>query len=139
MIVHNIKIADYLDEDNRIDEFKLNSDVRFNLTLDSDVSERLSDYDRVWANVRFRSENTNDNGNTDSMYLHAEDHDSEYDYGPDFEEPSVKTYIESNDDGTSSVEFSFSSWDLRDAANYLKEGESSITYSLENINAISKL
>ena len=72
---------------------------------------------------------------TPITYLHAEDHDNEYDYGPGFEEPSVKTYIESNDDGTSSVEFSFGSWDLRDAANYLKEGESSITYSLENINA----
>lgn len=127
-----IKLADYIDGYGDLNTFALNSDVRLTLEIDSDAADKLRSFDNAWSNINLRSE-TNENGSSGYLSLNSNDHDKEEDeyYG----DRDVTTYVESNDNGTTSFELTFDEWAIESAARNLAEGQSKETYSIEYLSA----
>ena len=128
-----IKVADYVDEDG-VDTVALNSDLRLTLNVDNDLADNLTKYDNGWAYIRLETDNPNTDGHSNSIHVNASDHDSYSEDDMDSGDVDVRDFVESNDDGTSSIEFVLHPWTIKDAANALGDGETLVKFSVHHLH-----
>ena len=138
---YTIKVADYVDSQGKINYQQLNSSANINLDFNVDFTDKTNAFTTLngWANLQ---SNPKAFGNPSNINLRAGDHDSALaSNGPPammVDGQNIDEIVESIDleNGTKGtrVEFVFDTNSISQAYQNLSDGESKISYTLQNGN-----